>query len=229
MRYFREIIRLIAIVVMAVVLSSIGVLSLAAEPQTTNSTTDPVEIDSLAGAPLPPEIQELIGMIIPTVMRVEPWYNNKTRKLETREVLHSGDIPNFFKEDGGAEPVEFGFINRIPVLVVVKIRPNREREIVNIAVIPSKLLNVYFEDGKAKHRPNGYAFFEPCDFRASANLANKYSGVRALAKSESGKSEIAHTTRRIRMAWGIVRDTMRLELVDPKTVECFNMAADIGD
>lgn len=210
--------RLITAVAAMAVLTALGGISLAADSYSMRAAVDRPQTGSFAKKPLPPEIQALIGLKIPQEMRPVNTRNKATGEIETRERLRLGNIPNFFQVSSGV--VDIGFIGQTPAFVVLKLTPMREREILNIEIIPSEYLNMQLVDGKLQWGKGRNDVFDICKQTTSTRSTDRYDTIVALGKPEKGKEDCEHTTRQIKLAWGVDTRTGRIEVIAPETVEC---------
>lgn len=218
MQQLKEFGRWIMAVVALVVLTALGGLSMAADSYYMRAAVEHRENGSLARKPLPPELQALIGLKIPPEMKPVNVRNNTSGEIEIRERLTLGAIPGFHAISSGE--VNIGFIGQTPVFVVLKRTPTLEREILNIEIIPSEYLNVRLVDGKIQWRAERYDVTGVCKQIASVNAKNRYDAIVALSKPENGKEECEHTTRQVKLAWGVDKRTGWIEVIAPETVEC---------
>jgi len=201
-----------------VVLTAFGGISVAAGTYSMRATVDRPHTGPFAKNQLPPEIQALIGLKIPQEMRPVNVRNKATGIIETSKRLMLGHIPNFFQVSSGV--VDIGFIGQTPAFVVLKLTPMREREILNIEVLHAEHLNMQLVDGKLQWGKGLNDVFDICKQTTSTSSMDRYDAIVALGKPEVGNEDCEHTTRQIKLAWGVDTRTGRIEVIAPETVEC---------
>lgn len=138
---------------------------------------------------LPPEVQSLIGMQIPPVVK------NRARAR----------IPNFIQNNGNGGGVgdivyEFGVVNgRWPVFVVAHIDKNLTTKILDIQMLPANLIDWRFENGEFIELKGRFHMSSYC----KSNEDDKRIIV-GLMKPERAKSGCVHLhSKRVNRAWEI--------------------------
>lgn len=167
-------------------------------------------------SPNPPEVQALIGMMIPPATKqMQVLVDKKTGRLETREKKVSGDIPGFtpingtlLSQDKNSYSLGFdeGFINRIPGFIVTKIYADLSLELIDVISLPPALVEWRLLKGKVVYVTDRYRLSPSCESKGSTSDLGVYVRVVGLVKPERGKSDCAHESAMVRRAWGISED-----------------------
>ncbi len=159
---------------------------------------------------MPPEVQKLIGMkILPKVVG---------RK--------QADIPNFhpisgalIDEDvkqGSALTYSEGVVdNKWPVFIVEMIASDMSAEILDAKMLPANLIEWQMENGNKKYLDGRYKFSGHCQTKEESSQI-----IFGLVKPEKGKSDCAHFSRRVKLAWLIDRQSGQITPLPSKDVMC---------
>lgn len=199
-----------------------------------------------ADEPLPPEVKKLIGMKIPPV-RVEgkdikraPW----AKPLPSNYVqLNPASVPDFISHGGINLRMEMVgesllvdegmYKKRWPVFLVIRITENREKEILDVKLLPVNLINWRFNADKHSigreyfKRINGRFGFASCESNSEGDQF-----IFGLVKPEYDQAAgcVHAHTERVAKAWQVDKLTglttpittqgLRCDYVEQLEIQC---------
>jgi hypothetical protein len=166
--------------------------------------------------PLPPEVRKLIGMKIPP-------------KVVGREPAH---IPNFSLFGGSLLNWQIGYATpkadlayeegmlyeKWPVFFVIAFHSDKTLEILDARLLPGKLLNWRYKNGKIKRLEDGdfFIFSGHCYYDDNDPSTNN----RIVFGLEDPKFEHDGYTTRIERAWEIDQQTGRIKSISATGIAC---------
>jgi hypothetical protein len=158
---------------------------------------------------IPAELRVLIGT------KLSPHVSEKGQ-------IGRADIPNFISKNatgGSLSFLEGVFSEKWPAFVVTRDNKDMSVEILDIQMIPSKLLDWKFVAGKFKNIEGRFSLSNPC--RASEDDDRWIVG---LIKPEKGKADCGHNSKRIKQTWLIDQQTGHITPIASKGLQCYYMA-----
>lgn len=157
---------------------------------------------------LPPEVKALIGMRIPSEKqgefgRIQGW----KRK--------GSIILNIFPKQRQTMGVDELYRDDMSIFAIVLTdETGWSMTVLDVRVLPRHLLNYNVKNGEIvwKKSARAYRFENTCYLPKET--------VVAIARPEKGKEDCTHTTRQIKRAWKIDRETDRISEIPTQGVSC---------
>lgn len=175
---------------------------------------------------LPPEVQALVGMKIPPV-------------IKGKVSVARGSIPGFFMlgssgsgetSDGRNIGLETGVLaSGRPMLFVTGIHKDLTTEILDVLMLPPDLIDWYFEGNfeyefqHHKANPERHFKWRTGRFTLSESCRSNKGDERiilGLIKQEKGKETCSHYSKRVKQAWLIDKQSGRLTPISTWGLQC---------
>jgi hypothetical protein len=180
-------------------------------------------------APLPPEVQALIGMKLPPV-RVEGKDIKMHPDIKQRPdfVFMQTHIPGYTHIEGNIASLkdkpgsqlwyETGFIGgKWPVLLVRRLHKDMSYEILDAQMLPANLIEWTFANGKLQDVKGRFRLSGYCQIGNKEDVSRTIVG---LIKPEKGKSDCSHDSRRVKQAWEIDQQSGHVAPISTQGLQC---------
>lgn len=159
---------------------------------------------------MPPEVKALIGMKLPP-------------KIVGRT---PADIPGFYQmsgaliwteeKQGNALTYDEGVVgDKWPVFIVGRISSDKSAEILDAQMLPANLIEWRLDNGNRKYLEGRYRFSVNCKIKEKDTRI-----ILGLVKPEKGKSDCAHFSSRVKLAWQVDRQSGRITPMPTKGMKC---------
>ncbi len=160
--------------------------------------------------PLPPEVKKLIGM------KLQP-------KVVGRVPAH---IPGFYEVTGALlgqderheNELAYGegvVANKWAVFIVERFLADKSVEILDAQMLPENLIEWRIDEGNRKYLEGRYRFSVNCHTEEKASHH-----IFGLVKTEKGKSDCAHFSKQVKLAWRVDRQSGRITPTSSKGMRC---------
>jgi len=173
--------------------------------------TLPVSNAQGADNAMPPEVSSLIGMKLPPKITVE---GNRT-----------ADIPEFIYLGGALRSEESGVSlaydeglasGKWPVFLIERIYENKTTVILDAQMLPANLMEWRFVGGQFTFLKNRFKLSDRCKGEGEDTRL-----IFGLVKAEKGKSDCGHTSKRVKQAWQIDRQSGRITPMPTNGLQCY--------
>lgn len=159
---------------------------------------------------LPPEVRALVGMKVPPkIVGKEP------SPIPDFYYLGGALVDEDVKQDSSLAYSEGVVAGKWPVFIVRRIASDRSAEILDARVLPDNLIGWRFNGKDIEYLKGRYTFSEHCQIEEKDLQL-----IFGLVKPEKGKSDCAHFSRRVKLAWQIDRQSGRITSIPTKGVKC---------
>lgn len=180
------------------VLAVVGDIALQAGNARATDEAMPPEVKKLIGMKLPPKVAGRVPALIPDFYEVTGALVGQDEHQENEIAYSEGVVGNKWK-----------------VFIVERISTDKSVEILDAQILPENLIEWRLDDGNRKYLEGRYRFSVNCHTKEKSSQI-----IFGLVKPEKGKSDCAHFSRRVKLAWQIDRQSGRITLMPTKDMKC---------
>ncbi|MDD5472266.1 MAG: hypothetical protein PHP05_10170, partial [Sideroxydans sp.] len=105
--------------------------------------------------------------------------------------------------------------NKWDVFIVERFSADKSVEILDAQMLPANLIEWRLDDGNRKYLEGRYRFSVNCYAEEKASHL-----IFGLVKPVKGKSDCAHFSKRVKLAWQVDRQSGRITPIPAKGVKC---------
>lgn len=176
----------------------------------------PVAIAKGADETLPAELMALIGKKLPPVAsgKARASFSN----FELKGSFGAGDI-------GFEEGV---YLRKWPVVLVTRIHKDMTTELLDVLMLPKKLIDWRYEGDGISTKSNKFIFVKN-RFALSERCRTGEEDERmilGLVKPESGKSLCTHFSNHVKQAWMVGGENGKISPISPDGLQCMYLTMD---